>query len=128
MDPRPIGKIIVIAIILIVLVFIGLMFFLDVKPVSKSSVPALEQEIKDEQQKMIERAQQLFINKKNAGIDMDSAPCLTNNLAPGWVVDVAHNPRQAIDNYPENQCSDYREGKAEHFIELDTLGNLIKIK
>ncbi len=36
-----------------------------------------------------------------------------------WVCDIAHWPRENIDNLPENQCKDYREGKARHFIELD---------
>jgi hypothetical protein len=44
-----------------------------------------------------------------------------------WVVDVAHNPRQAIDNLPENQCADYREGKVKHFIELDLNGEVTKV-
>jgi hypothetical protein len=58
--------------------------------------------------------------------------CLSNNLGDydknlvSWVCDVAHSPREAIDNQPENQCSAYREGKATHFVEVDLNCNLIR--
>ena len=50
------------------------------------------------------------------------SPCLSdNNLEwniSEWVCDVAHLPRQAIDDLPENQCAAFREGKAHHFVEV----------
>ena len=58
---------------------------------------------------------------------LENGPCLSNNIAPDWVCDVAHSPRQAVDNLPENQCSAFREGKAHHFIEVDENCELIKI-
>lgn len=67
----------------------------------------------------------LYIQKKKDGTDMSSGPCL-GKIAEGWVLDIAHNPRQPIDNKPENQCADIREGRASHFIELDPDGKLIK--
>jgi len=48
-----------------------------------------------------------------------NGPCLSNEIMPDWVCDVAHNPRQGVDNQPENQCSSFREGKAHHFVEVD---------
>jgi hypothetical protein len=45
---------------------------------------------------------------------------------PKWVVDVAHDPRQAVDDDPANQCEAYREGEADHFVELDPQGRLIR--
>ncbi|MBI4037229.1 hypothetical protein HY385_02300 [Candidatus Daviesbacteria bacterium] len=62
------------------------------------------------------------------GIKMDNGPCLTNDLMPGWVVDVIHNPRQTVDNLVENQCQAYLEGRATHFVELDTTGNLVRVQ
>jgi hypothetical protein len=58
--------------------------------------------------------------------DLSAGPCLSNNLIPDWVADIAHNPRQAVDDLPANQCSAYREGQAHHFVELDLDGNLIR--
>lgn len=53
-------------------------------------------------------------------------PCLSNNIAEGWVCDIAHNPRQSVDEKPENQCSDYTQGNKRHFVELDLECKLIK--
>jgi len=76
----------------------------------------------------ISKAKDLFKEKIAEGIDMSNGPCLSNGIIPDWVVDVAHSPREAIDNQPENQCSAYLEGKAHHFVELDLMGNLIRAK
>lgn len=84
--------------------------------------------VKDDNDRAIELAEEIFKQKKSEGMDMSSGPCLSNEIIPGWVVDVAHNPRQPIDNLPENQCSAYRDGRASHFVELDLDGNLIKAK
>ncbi len=56
----------------------------------------------------------------------EKGPCLSNNLLPGWVCDIAHNPRKEIDNLPENQCSAFRNGLASHFVELDAYCNFIR--
>ncbi len=55
-------------------------------------------------------------------------PCLLNSIpdANDWVCDIAHSPRQDVDNLPENQCSSYREGKTKHFVEIDENCNLIR--
>lgn len=63
---------------------------------------------------------------KNFNKDLSKGPCLSENITLDWVCDAAHNPREDIDNNPENQCSAYREGKAHHFVEVDTKCNLIK--
>jgi hypothetical protein len=50
------------------------------------------------------------------------SPCLSDgnpewNISD-WVCDVAHSPRRAIDDLPENQCAEFRDGKAHHFVEI----------
>lgn len=62
------------------------------------------------------------------GADFSAGPCLGNPIAgiPTWVCDVAHAPRQAVDNRSENQCSAFREGSAKHFVEVDEDCNVIK--
>ncbi len=57
--------------------------------------------------------------------DLSNGPCLSNEIITNWVCDVAHSPRQTVDNLAENQCSAYREGKASHFVEVDINCNLI---
>jgi hypothetical protein len=56
---------------------------------------------------------------------MSRGPCL-GVIKEGWVADVAHDPRREVDDRPENQCAAYREGDADHFVELDPKGNLIR--
>ena len=82
--------------------------------------------LKNEVATAINQAKHLYNLEKQAGRDFSSGPCLSNALLPGWVLDIAHNPRQPIDDLAENQCMAYREGRALHFVELDVNGNLIR--
>jgi hypothetical protein len=70
-------------------------------------------------------AQQAYAAAKARGVDLERGPCL-GTIAPGWVADVAHDPRQPTDDLPQNQCAAYREGRAQHFVELDPQGRLIR--
>lgn len=83
---------------------------------------------KNEADQATNQAKFLYQQKKARGEDIESGPCLSNALMPGWVADIVHNPRQQIDDLPENQCAAYREGQAQHFIELDLEGNLVRAK
>ncbi len=76
----------------------------------------------------VNQAKFLYSQRKEMGEDFSKGPCLTNALMPGWVVDIVHKPRLSIDDLPENQCSAYVEGRAKHFVELDTEGNLIRAR
>jgi hypothetical protein len=62
------------------------------------------------------------------GQDLSFGPCLLDpiNELPAWVCDIAHSPRLAIDNFPENQCSSFRDRLSTHFVELDPECNFIK--
>ena len=59
------------------------------------------------------------------GQDLSSGPCLSNNITQGYVCDVAHSPRQDVDNLPRNQCPAYGPGK--HFVEVDLGCNFIRV-
>lgn len=74
---------------------------------------------------ILKSALNLYLEKKRGGVNMENGPCL-GKIANDWVLDIAHNPRQTIDNNPQNQCQDFVEGKAHHFIELDPDGKLIR--
>ncbi len=69
---------------------------------------------------------ELCIQKLNEGRNLSSGSCLSNEIEPDLVCDIAHNPREAVDDLPENQCSAYREGKAHHFVEVDENCSLIR--
>lgn len=74
---------------------------------------------------ILKNALNLYIEKKEAGVDFSNGPCL-GKVANDWVLDIAHEPRQKIDEDPKNQCQDFSEGKVKHFIEFDPDGKLIR--
>lgn len=78
------------------------------------------------QEELIQKAKALLNEEKDIGTDLSSGPCL-GKVADDWVLDIAHNPREAVDDKPENQCMDYNDGDVHHFIELDQNGEVIKI-
>ena len=91
-------------------------------------LPAIEQGRQAIDKLMVSQAQDIFKQQQAIGDDFSQGPCLSENLASGWVADIAHNPRQPVDDQPENQCQKYRNGEAQHFVELDTDGNLIRVQ
>lgn len=76
----------------------------------------------------VNQAKVLYQTEKARGTDLSKGPCLSNAVISGWVADIAHNPRQPIDDVPENQCQSYLQGTVKHFVELDPQGNLIRVK
>lgn len=97
---------------------------INIKPKSTNEV----QEIKSRCISLCQeyREEQLL----RAIMEIDNGPCLSGNNPnwniSDWVCDIAHNPRQDIDNLPENQCQEYREGRAAHFIEVSPDCEFIK--
>jgi hypothetical protein len=73
----------------------------------------------------VARAKDAYARAKAQGMDMARGPCL-GVIEPGWVADVAHDPREDVDDEPANQCPEYRSGEADHFVELDPDGELIR--
>lgn len=76
----------------------------------------------------INQAQHVFSLRQALGENFESGPCLSNALMPNWVADIVHSPRVPLDDLPENQCSTYLDGMAEHFVELDIDGNFVRLK
>jgi hypothetical protein len=74
---------------------------------------------------ILKNALNLYIQKKAENTNFSEGPCL-GLATEDWVVDIAHSPRQPQDDKAQNQCPDFREGRAHHFIELDPDGKLIK--
>src|SRR5919197_4150146 len=82
----------------------------------------------DERDRAVTEARQAYGEAKAAGINLDRGPCIAEQLPglPDWVADVAHEPRQPVDESPANQCRRYRDGEAHHFVELSPSGDLIR--
>ena len=81
---------------------------------------------KNELESAINQAIHLYSLRKQGSEDLSLGPCLSDALMPNWVVDLVHNPRQPADDLKENQCHSYLEGRAQHFVELDLKGNLVR--
>ena len=63
-----------------------------------------------------------------SGKGIDNGPCLLNSIdGSDWVCDVAHDPRQDVDNLHMNQCPAFLSGTASHFIELNMECEIIRI-
>jgi hypothetical protein len=79
-------------------------------------------------QRAVDEAQAAFRQAQASGIDLSTGPCISESLPslPDWVADVAHDPRQPIDDEAANQCQRYRSGEAHHFVELNIDGQLIR--
>ncbi len=62
--------------------------------------------------------------------DKPSGPCISERHTEwnvdDWVCDIAHSPREEIDNLPENQCQEFIEGRAHHFVEVTPDCELIR--
>jgi hypothetical protein len=83
---------------------------------------------RSETESAVAAAKHAYAAAKKQGSDFRRGPCIAERL-PGfadWVADIAHDPRQPVDDEPANQCARYRAGQASHFVELDPAGNLIR--
>jgi hypothetical protein len=81
-----------------------------------------------ERDQAISAAMDAYDQAKDKGVDLSAGPCIAERL-PGlneWVADVAHDPREDIDDQATNQCQRYRDGEATHFVELTPEGELIR--
>ena len=81
-----------------------------------------------DREKAVDEAQVAFRQVQATRQDLSAGPCVSESL-PGladWVADIAHDPRQSVDDQPANQCQRYRPGEAHHFVELAPDGQLIR--
>ncbi len=107
-----------------IIVFIGAVLFMSFALygiMAKSAAPTA-----------IDSCRTLCKFAKSEGLSLSNGPCLSDAYAdrwdvPDWVCDVAHVPRQPVDNLPENQCTPFREGKAHHFVEVDENCQVIRV-
>jgi hypothetical protein len=78
--------------------------------------------------KAVAEAKVAFQKAQSGRDDLSSGPCIAEQLPglPDWAADVAHDPRQSVDDQPANQCSSYRSGQTHHFVELTPDGQLIR--
>ncbi len=84
-----------------------------------------------QQSAIVSKAQSLCqsAREKMSVDDWQKGPCVSNDgkELPGWAVDVAHVPREKVDDDAANQCSSVAEGRVDKFIELDEDCRVIRV-
>ncbi len=71
--------------------------------------------------KIIEDCVSLCRMARSNGLDLSRGPCLSDMYNwdhKGWVCDVAHWPRESVDDMEENQCRNWWV-EARNFVEVD---------
>jgi len=131
-NPRQIGKFVVLSVVGLVITYVVIMLFIA-EPIMPNGAREInssgsENQVNDYDQMVIVAAKSAYAQAKASGLDLTTGPCLLESAETGWVVDVAHLPREPIDDLPENQCPAYVSGKIKHFVELDASGAVIRLK
>lgn len=72
------------------------------------------------------KALELYQKNKAQNVDLSNGPCL--GTIDNYAIDIAHTPREEVDDKLENQCPDYNNGKLKHFVELTPFGTIIRVK
>jgi len=126
MVPR--GKLLILVLSVIAVVSLVIVYVHETNPFNTAIKGKYKPGLSDDIDDAVGKAQQIYKDRKSIGMDFTTGPCLTNDLLPDWVVDIAHNPRQSQDNLAENQCAALIEGRAKHFVELDLDGEVIRVK
>jgi hypothetical protein len=82
-----------------------------------------------ENQPLVDACIQACKTALSAGNDLSTGPCLLDQilLDTNWVCDVAHNPRENVDDLPQNQCLAYRNRVAHNFIEVTPECGVIRV-
>lgn len=112
----------------VILLTSGSLLYFDKKSnVYDTTTQNYKKGVNAEVDRAVGQAKLIYAQKRQQGLNLSSGPCLSNDLQPGWVADLVHNPRAPVDNLPQNQCSTYLSGRATHFVELDLDGNLVRV-
>ena len=87
-----------------------------------------ERATSEEKERAVAEALKAYSEAQRNGADFSNGPCIAEEVIDDWSVDIAHDPRQDVDDKPENQCRFYREGRTHHFVELSPDGTVLRIK
>ena len=91
----------------------------------KQGTPSIIPDYVSQQQEALLCANRLFSQERARNVSLNSQ-CLGE--CDGYAVDIVHNPRTEVDDLQYNQCSDYLTGILTNFIEIDTNGNIVRVK
>lgn len=72
------------------------------------------------------KAIELFKEKKEEGLSVAKGPCLSEEIIPGWAVDIVNVPKNDFDKDPANQCQSLVNNQVKHFVELNKKGEVVR--
>lgn len=122
------GRLLILVLFVIAVVSLSIVYVHEANPFNAVVKGKYKPGLDDDIDKAVDKAQKIYRDRKALGMDFETGPCLSNDLLPEWVVDIAHNPRVKADDLAENQCQAFIEGRAKHFVELDLEGEVIRVK
>jgi hypothetical protein len=82
----------------------------------------------EEKRAVLDTAQEVYDAELAKGRDFSDGPCIADPLPEpreDWVVVVVREPRDE-DRSAAERCSAFGDGRAEHFVELDEFGHVIR--
>lgn len=120
------GRLFLLSLFIIIAVSFAVILSDPFNPLTGKPKESYKPGISKDADRAVNQAVKVYEQKKNLNEDFKNGPCLTNDLLPGWVVDIAHDPRIQADDLPQNQCQAFLEGRAKHFVELDPDGKVIR--
>lgn len=112
--------------IYILIILIIILIVVAILLISTRSTITNTNKTNSNKQLAISRCISICYSKLDAGVNLNNGPCISNNVVNDWVCDIAHNPREEIDNKSNNECSDYLNNSKHHFVELTTNCKLIR--
>lgn len=111
---------------LLAIIIVGYTAFTIIRPTSSVNIFAGSQKVESTQAVSIRSAKKIYADKKAQNTDFDQSPCLSEDMGNGYALDIAHNPREQIDD--QVQCSSYQNGSVKHFVEMSPDGNILRIQ
>lgn len=119
---------IILILIIAILFWTGMKAFRKTELIPKRDISEVNLDQRMLMEDILKEAKEVLDQKIEDEEDTVKGPCLLNpsTINQDWVVDIAHEPRETEDDKPENQCSEYKDGKAKHFIEVDESGKMIR--
>jgi hypothetical protein len=119
---------VILIIIIVVLFWAGSKGFQKVQNLPKTDLAEADLDKRMMIEDILKEANRELNNRRENDDDISAGPCLLNpsTINEDYVVDIAHEPRNDDDNNKINQCSDFVEGRATHFIEVDVTGKLLR--
>lgn len=58
---------------------------------------------------------------------LETGPCLSEEIMPGWACDVVHSPRVSfLDDHKDNMCKNISAGKTKYVVEVTKTCALVK--